>query len=752
MSTPVLVSSIMPTHNRRVFVPRAIAYFLRQDYPDKELVIVDNGPDLVEDLVPADPRIRYLRCDEQLSIGAKRNLACQQARGEIILHWDDDDWMADWRISYQVESLLKKQADICGLSNIFYYHPAAGRAWRYVYPDGGRQWVGGNTLCYRKSVWQENAFPNINVGEDTRFVWGNAAKGKKIVALPDSSFFVAMIHDGNVSPKRTQDARYHPCVVEEIRQAMGSDWSYYHPHQALPAQPESAHLDSTRLGGVRAAVPSTASEEGKRMMIAKHADLSLPEYKAFNHEKTLPRMRQWELPFALFQARLGNAMSVLDCTINPASFDEQLRRLYPHVLYRHWNPIQQGRFQLPLGVPDEAFDRVFCINTLEHLLAAQREKLVAEMARKLKPGGLLILTSDYYFDSFWQNPAILKMGVVRVDRGEVFNGWNKVTPAGLELLCMANGLLPAAEGAAEPREGDPTLYLNLPPYPHACAAGVYQKAAQVELPPGKKIMLALLVWNTREVSIDSVRAHLEEARMLRRLGQQPFLCICDNGSTDGMAAALRAMEPEIDVPYKLILNPENLGNSVARNQIVDYFLECGADYLLFLDGDIELVPFSSFAMVRHLENNGRRLGCIGANSGWQSTQRARAATSLFSVGGMKIETGNIVAWTQYGMFRREVFADGVRFDESGPFNGAGWGFEDNDLAFQMEMKGYVIQCFNGMTYLHRDARSSIRNMRAQGIDAAGLFARRRQHLLDKWSPVPAINDGPLSIVRRFTRI
>jgi hypothetical protein len=33
------VSCIMPTANRRAFVPRAVVYFLRQDYPNKELVI-----------------------------------------------------------------------------------------------------------------------------------------------------------------------------------------------------------------------------------------------------------------------------------------------------------------------------------------------------------------------------------------------------------------------------------------------------------------------------------------------------------------------------------------------------------------------------------------------------------------------------------------------------------------------------------------------------------------------------------------
>ena len=115
-------------------------------------------------------------------------------------------------------------------------------------------------------------------------------------------------------------------------------------------------------------------------------------------------------------------------------FRERLLSLYPHVLYRHWNPIQGGQFRLPIGVPDEAFDRAVCVNTLEHLLRAQRGVLLAELARKLKPGGLLVLTCDYYFDGFWERPELLRLGVMRADRKEQFNGWNKVTPGELAMV------------------------------------------------------------------------------------------------------------------------------------------------------------------------------------------------------------------------------------------------------------------------------------------------------------------------------
>src|SRR5436853_5015409 len=96
-STP-FVSCIMPTFNRRRFVPRAIYYFLSQDYPEKELLILDDGVESAADLIPDDPCVRYVRLEGREVLGRKRNLACEEARGDIIAHWDDDDWMARSRL------------------------------------------------------------------------------------------------------------------------------------------------------------------------------------------------------------------------------------------------------------------------------------------------------------------------------------------------------------------------------------------------------------------------------------------------------------------------------------------------------------------------------------------------------------------------------------------------------------------------------------------------------------------------------
>lgn len=216
----------MPTYNRRPFVAQAIHYFLQQDYSPRELIIVDDGPEPVQDLVQDDPRLRYLRPERKRTVGAKRNLACQEARGEVIVHWDDDDWMAPWRLRYQVENLRAAQADICGLDRVLFYDPHVERAWEYVYPKGDKSWVAGGTLCYTRAFWQQHPFADLNVGEDTRFVW--STKAKRLLTLQDQTFYVAFIHSGNTSPKCPTGQRWRPYPSREIRTLLGADGKFSH--------------------------------------------------------------------------------------------------------------------------------------------------------------------------------------------------------------------------------------------------------------------------------------------------------------------------------------------------------------------------------------------------------------------------------------------------------------------------------------------------------------------------------------------
>lgn len=219
------VTCIMPTANRREFVPAAIRLFLAQDYEEKELVIVDDGTDRVEDVVPEHPRIRYLALPQRARLGTKRNLACEAAQGEIIVHWDDDDWHAPCRVSLQVEALEQGEFDLCGLERAFFVNGQTSQAWEYVHPPSTVPWVCGATLCYRKSFWSTHRFADVAVGEDSRFVFSN--RGARIGALEQNGFFVARIHERNTCRKWPRDARWQPRLIADVRALLGSGWQKF---------------------------------------------------------------------------------------------------------------------------------------------------------------------------------------------------------------------------------------------------------------------------------------------------------------------------------------------------------------------------------------------------------------------------------------------------------------------------------------------------------------------------------------------
>lgn len=199
-----LVSCLMPTANRAAFVPDAIACFLAQDFEPRELLVLDNGTESIEHLLPTDPRIRYQRAPSALKLGELRNRACELARGDILVHWDDDDWYPPDRISRQV-ACLREGVELCGTSRVYFLASDGARAWEF-HSGGTRPWLAGSSFAYTRSAWQRRGFEPIGVGEDSRFA--ASVPRERIADLADPALVVATVHAGNTSPKRPQGAAW----------------------------------------------------------------------------------------------------------------------------------------------------------------------------------------------------------------------------------------------------------------------------------------------------------------------------------------------------------------------------------------------------------------------------------------------------------------------------------------------------------------------------------------------------------------
>ena len=88
------VSAITPTYGRAEFLREAIASFLSQDYPDKEMVVVDDGSetDYAEQAVKKanDSRIIFRKIPHSGQPGAT-NACIEAASGEVVTVLHDDD-------------------------------------------------------------------------------------------------------------------------------------------------------------------------------------------------------------------------------------------------------------------------------------------------------------------------------------------------------------------------------------------------------------------------------------------------------------------------------------------------------------------------------------------------------------------------------------------------------------------------------------------------------------------------------------
>jgi len=179
-------------------VPLAIQNFLQQTI-QCELVILDDGQDSIADLTPADARVEIYPDDATPDCGRKTQSVRAGQPGQPHHALDDDDWVAPYRIRYQVEALLRERAEVCGLRQMLFHDLSTSKTWLYTYPPNLRAWLIGGSLLYTRKFLAEVAFSG-------RSGWRRRAilvepEHWKVACFRTTVFYVAMIHPANTSPK-----------------------------------------------------------------------------------------------------------------------------------------------------------------------------------------------------------------------------------------------------------------------------------------------------------------------------------------------------------------------------------------------------------------------------------------------------------------------------------------------------------------------------------------------------------------------
>ena len=186
----VLVSVVLPTHDRPEHLRRAIGSVLGQLHRRLELLVVDTagrtGTAAVLDEVD-DPRVRVVEAPGATS-GAARNAGLDEARGELVTYLDDDNLMEPWWLrALAMVARERPEADVFygariiemapGARAIVQFAPAFDRA-RYRHEN----FIDTNVLAHRRGLplrWP------VGVGApDWYFVANLVAAGHHPVPVP----------------------------------------------------------------------------------------------------------------------------------------------------------------------------------------------------------------------------------------------------------------------------------------------------------------------------------------------------------------------------------------------------------------------------------------------------------------------------------------------------------------------------------------------------------------------------------------
>jgi glycosyltransferase involved in cell wall biosynthesis len=189
------ISCLMVTADRRALARRSVNCFLAQRYPNRELVIVDDGTEDYAPILAAVPpeRLIYHRIskDAATTLGELRNLTLELARGDVIAQWDDDDWFDAERLPRQLAALGDKAA-VWMPATLMHLDDPAWLDRPYVsFFQGGAP----STVVHRRR--DDIRYPAERKGEDSTYRDAWRALGHRIMPVDDAGLLIRCFHGKN---------------------------------------------------------------------------------------------------------------------------------------------------------------------------------------------------------------------------------------------------------------------------------------------------------------------------------------------------------------------------------------------------------------------------------------------------------------------------------------------------------------------------------------------------------------------------
>jgi glycosyltransferase involved in cell wall biosynthesis len=129
-----LVSVLLPTYNRRRYLPVSLSSIVHQDYRDLEIFVIRDGGEEVSDIVNSfnDSRIVFINREENCGLPHTLNEALVRVKGKYICYLGDDDLYYPHHVSTLVDVLENKTDCQAAYSDLY-------KVYCKIMPDGSRQ-------------------------------------------------------------------------------------------------------------------------------------------------------------------------------------------------------------------------------------------------------------------------------------------------------------------------------------------------------------------------------------------------------------------------------------------------------------------------------------------------------------------------------------------------------------------------------------------------------------------------------------
>jgi len=207
-----LIAALCPTYGRFSRLRESLACFLAQDYPNKQLIILNDAPVKI-----ADPSFRIGLSNVNVlnepgypNLGSKRQALLESAgglvpgpaqSGMLCAHWDDDDLYLPWHLSSCVRALYAGVAQAPSPVACVQPHGA------WYMPDGEVHGIHhnvfeGQMVFDRQAALDLGGYPPKHSGQAKDLLWEfrEAGQFKQFEPSPGPSYVYRWDHDlGHIS-------------------------------------------------------------------------------------------------------------------------------------------------------------------------------------------------------------------------------------------------------------------------------------------------------------------------------------------------------------------------------------------------------------------------------------------------------------------------------------------------------------------------------------------------------------------------